>query len=501
MNNKAKSETRLLIIAMLVAFSIVGGSGFWRWRGQQAEWKRAAEESKRESLRQAAREAANQKYALYRKYLEQKEAQREIEVNVRTALIQAARNVNLPMVRQLLKEGYDPNYSEGSTALEALIYHGHNAMPYFDEKNPKKSAQKQQQFMEDLGTIVRLLARHGAKVNARAKGEYNGSPLQQALRGAHEGPRLRPLIVALLRAGANPNEKFGDPENPDSYAGTPLGSVGVDPYERRSEDTDTKELIDNLLRHGARLEGRDWWGRTPLQQSLDGYDGYHPDALYLLKRGAKVNVRDRFKRTPLHTIFGATPQSGMENVDPDFVVNTVEVEPDVVKALLRHGANANARDKKGRMPLHFAIENLKMSVNNGNEWAKNLAAIKLLLRYGADANGRDGVGKTPLIYLSQGFDNDAPYYPRLQVARLLVKYGANPDLRDQKSWTPLMYLLNQASQIANPAYDQALQTMTQFLLENGANPRVPMPDGRKLLDLVPQKQVALRKLLVDWGAK
>ncbi len=488
--NKVNSETRLLIIAMLVAFSIVGGSGFWRWRGQQAEWKRAAQESKRESLRQAAHEAAMQKYALYQKYLAQKEAQRQIEVNVRTALIQAARSVNLPMVRQLLKEGYDPNYSEegDSTALDAVINYAHSSMPNFDEKHPKQSAQKVRQFMRDLDTIMRLLARHGAKVNT-AKGESD-SPLRQALMGGHEGPRLWPIVRELLRAGANPNEKFGDPKN-DYGIGTPLGSVGVDHYGGRGGDDDTKEIIDDLLRYGARLEGRDWWGRTPLLQSLEGYDASHPDARYLLKRGAKANVRDKFKHTPLHTIFGATPQ---------VPTTTVEVDPDLVKALLRRGASPNAPDKKGRTPLHFAIENLKMTVNDPKSCKANVAAIKLLLKYGADANARDGEGKTPLIYLLEGFDYDAPHYFRLQGVKLLVKYGANVNLRDERGLTPLLHLLVQESPSNNSSYNEASQKMTQFLLKKGANPSVQMPDGRKLLDLVPEKHSSLRKLLKDAGA-
>ena len=494
MNPKPRNETRFLIIALVAAFGILGGSGFWRWQTQQNEWLRHAQEMQREAQRQAAHRAAAKRFALYQQYLAQQEARRVAEIGVRTALIEAAKSVNVPMVRQLLREGYDPNYSEDEeytkTALDALISEGHYAIPSYDEKKPRQSEQRYRQFEKDLGTIVRLLAQYGATINPKKTEKHRLSPLMNALIGGREGPRLFPLIRALLQAGADPNEKFGDAKDQYDGVGTPLGNVARDWY--RDDEDETRQIINELLRYGARLEGRDLWGRTALLQILGSDSEEGETALLLLKRGAKVNVRDRYKRTPLHALFGATAEN---------VHNSVGVDLTLLKALLRRGANPSALDINKRTPLHLAIENLKMLSGDQKEVKKCLAAIKLLLRYGADTNARDKDGQTPLLRLMLGFDNDAPRYARLIGARLLFNYGADANLRDKKGQTPLLVLLKQASDGKSWDYTVALQNMARLLLQNGANAKVGTPDGKRFLQWVPSNQKPLRDLLKQWGAR
>jgi ankyrin repeat protein len=478
--SKAQNEKRFFVIATLVAFGIIAGSGGLRWRAQQAEWLRHDQAAQREAKRLAAKEAAEKRLALYHKFLDQKEQQRIAGIGVRTALIQAAENGNLPIVRQLLKEGYDPNYEEENDygndgpALEALVsrerYWGNSA--------------ERDKIMKDIRTIIRLLLRHGAKL----KNEKGDSPVfHLALQGPDESPPERWIVLELLRNGADPNQKFGNAE--DSYnTGTPLGSVGR-LYGRRVERA---QIMSDLLRFGARLEGRDWWGRTALLQVLDTWNNSDTnEAIWLLKRGANVNTRDRHRRTPLHVLFGATPENGM---------TTVEIDPSFVKDMLRRGANPNARDIKGRTPLHFAIESLKMASNHRPAFLACHAATRMLFKYGADANVPDNQGKTPLIYLMQGFDANAPRDVRLETAQLLFKHGADPNIGDKKGKTPLLVLLKQASQGKRPAYFTAMQKMAQLLLQNGANADVRAEEGTSALSLVPQKQQALRALLKRWGA-
>ncbi|HEY0073466.1 MAG TPA: ankyrin repeat domain-containing protein [Abditibacteriaceae bacterium] len=478
-NSKAQNEKRFFVIATLVAFGIIAVSGTLRWRAQQTEWMRHDQAAQREARRLAAREAAEKRLALYHKFLQQKEQQRIAGIGVRTALIQAAENGNLPIVRQLLKEGYDPNYEEendygyGGPALEAVV----------GQERYWENSAKRDKAMKDIITIIRLLVRHGAKVK-NEKGE--SSLFHTALQGPGEGQPMRPIIRELLRAGADPNQKFGDVKDPYNV-GTPLGSIGHR-YGRLSQD-ERAEIMDDLLRFGARLEGRDWWNRTPLLQVLDKWDAQSDEAVLLLRRGAKVNVRDRNRRTPLHTLFGATPENG---------ITTVDVDLPFVKTILRRGADADARDKNGRTPLHFATENLKVSANNWEYFLEYFSAMRLLLNYGANPNARDDKGQTPLFYIVQGFDKDA-HNARFQAARLLLKRGADPNIRDNKSRTPLLVLLKQAAQGKKPDYFAAMQRMAQLLLQNGANADIRAADGTSALSLV-QKQKALRALLKQWGA-
>ena len=57
--------------------------------------------------------------------------------------------------------------------------------------------------------------------------------------------------------------------------------------------------------------------------------------------------------------------------------------PKIVRLLLNHSADPNARDKKGQTPLHHAA-------------VSSLDSVKLLLSAGADATARDNEGKSVL---------------------------------------------------------------------------------------------------------
>lgn len=59
-------------------------------------------------------------------------------------------------------------------------------------------------------------------------------------------------------------------------------------------------------------------------------------------------------------------------------------DEEVVATILRCGANPNERDKDGRTPLHFAMENGELVVS------------ALLLDHGADLFACDNKGETPL---------------------------------------------------------------------------------------------------------
>jgi ankyrin repeat protein len=60
---------------------------------------------------------------------------------------------------------------------------------------------------------------------------------------------------------------------------------------------------------------------------------------------------------------------------------------EIASALLRCGANPNARDNRQLTPLHDSAQGLLGSV----------AAMKLLLDAGADIEARDSYGKTPVL--------------------------------------------------------------------------------------------------------
>lgn len=80
-------------------------------------------------------------------------------------------------------------------------------------------------------------------------------------------------------------------------------------------------------------------------------------------------------------------------------------EIEIVKTLLREGADVNARNHEGRTALMFAIINF------------HTATVSELLRFGADVNAQADDGCTPLILAA--FNGDA------EVAEALLARGAD----------------------------------------------------------------------------
>ncbi|MDE0528569.1 MAG: ankyrin repeat domain-containing protein [Truepera sp.] len=97
-----------------------------------------------------------------------------------------------------------------------------------------------------------------------------------------------------------------------------------------------------------------------------------------LAAGAEVNARNWRGRTPLH----------LAAVSND--------NPAVTTALLAAGAEVNARDGEGWTPLHLATW--------GAWGVDNPAVVVALLEAGADANARNNEGRTPWDYAQENED-------------------------------------------------------------------------------------------------
>lgn len=93
------------------------------------------------------------------------------------------------------------------------------------------------------------------------------------------------------------------------------------------------------------------------------------------------------------------------------------LEYEHVEKLLKHGANTELKDNKGRTALSLAVE------------VDNFAAIKLLLAAGANADVVNAQGTTPLHTAVLGGD--------LRVIQALMDAKANPNRGDRNGITPI----------------------------------------------------------------
>ncbi|MDH4228190.1 MAG: ankyrin repeat domain-containing protein [Nitrospirota bacterium] len=142
------------------------------------------------------------------------------------------------------------------------------------------------------------------------------------------------------------------------------------------------KVAEILLQSAAPLEGRPTrkkplTTRTPLMAAAQA--GHANMVNYLLGRGARAGSVDQNGLTALHHAAGAAflPEPRTEGWDtPD--------RGKLLKALLKAGADPNARDVMGRTPLYYA------SVAGSAE------LVRLLLAAGADPVIPDTSGNTPL---------------------------------------------------------------------------------------------------------
>ena len=166
--------------------------------------------------------------------------------------------------------------------------------------------------------------------------------------------------------------------------------------------------------------------------------GHVPLALFLLEQGADPNVLDA-GFTPLHWASG-TWEGGISNqvygfTDPMSGIPNRQKKLDLVKALLAHGANPNARMTK--RPPGFS---------------------------GLGGGYEDAAGATPFLLASAAAD--------LEMMRLLLDAKADPALVSETKATPVMAAsgLNRGIGESPITETQALEAV-RFLFQLGADAR------------------------------
>ena len=158
------------------------------------------------------------------------------------------------------------------------------------------------------------------------------------------------------------------------------------------------------------------------------------------KEKAKVKNQKRVSFDPQLT------QELIEELNKDWE----EMDMSKIQDLIKMGADVEAKDERGRTPLHWAsfwnhIETAKLLLERGADleaktnsgmtplhWASykdNIELAKLLLDSGADLEAKDSIGGTPLHWASE--------FNSIETAELLLERGADVEAKDDGGKIPL----------------------------------------------------------------
>jgi ankyrin repeat protein len=324
-----------------------------------------------------------------------------------TPLHYAARHKNLELITLLERAGADLNaldvdgipplgeaiQSSNSEVAKALVKAG--AKVDIHDYSALVHAAKVEQH-----EMVVFLLQNGARINAQPGGQETALHYAVLSNGVQ-------TVSVLVKAGANVAIKREDGRTPLHVA-----VMGHD------KDLPRREIITLLLKAGAKADTIDFNGNSPLHEAVVYRD--LETLKQLLATGINADIRrggfGEDDRTALHVVVADTPS---------------RFEPEIMQALIKAGANVNARSGEKKTPLHIAVS------------AGNTHATEGLIQAGADVNAKDGDGETPLILavLEAGSS-------RLELASMLLRARADVNVKDSKGRTALQIAKDRDFQVA-----------------------------------------------------
>ncbi len=312
-----------------------------------------------------------------------------------------------------------------------------------------------------------LLLRAGA--DAKAVNEYGATALYAAAGNADPA-----IAVKLLAAGADPNAALISGETPlmlaarEGNAATvrALLEGGADPNAQEKNGRQTAlmwaiaehhpEVTAELVQHKADVNAKSRTGFTALMFAARGDVD---SARILLNAGADPNA----------TIpdWGGTA----------LIIASTMGQKDIVEALLDKGADPNYKDGNSFTALHSAVRDSDYGGDRGQRETA-VVIVKLLLKHGADPNARLHQEKPTVRATNElEFEGATPVALAAEVNSLdaitaLVEGGADPNIPTAKGTTPLILASGAATDVqrARSLDERALAVETaKYLVAHGAD--------------------------------
>jgi len=360
------------------------------------------------------------------------------------ALVAAASQGNLELIRLLLDRGVDVN-SRGLMGRTALMYAG----DYGKEEVAR--------FLLSKGADLRATDPRGSNAMQLARNPKTAELFKQAMDAAGNKPhdsnqggnswaasfRLikavkqgdASAVTKALNDGADPNVQNKVDENNEW------------PLLLLASDKGQTDIVRALLDKGADINAKGPKGWTALMQAAGS--GHLETVKLLVERKAFVPAENDVRESALslaqarghsNVVAFLEPALKKQDYQPIFEAGMNVKFKEMLEELLKEGYNIDAIDEQGRTMLCRAAF---------SGWKDK---TEYLVAHGADVNHADAYGQTPLIMVinPSGVED-------FDVAKILIKAGANVNARDKSGNTPL----SSARRLKNPTQRDAVVKMLQ----------------------------------------
>ena len=284
----------------------------------------------------------------------------------------------------------------------------------------------------DRADMVQMLITAGCSVNPQSsKNFYSAIPTM-----------VTPLMLAAQCGNTNMVRELlknnAMMSLTDSVGGTALHYACIG-----NDQVQNKIVIDFLLEASPNreitLNKPTQEGKSPIY--LAATHGKLKILEHLLVRGADVNLKNtKEQKTALTEVCDLNhPAKGIE---------------DIVKVLLKNGAEVNTTDKRSHTPLIKAV--LK----------GHSVVVDMLVTAGAVVTHKDVEGKTALHYAC------STDHTTSDILNILVKNGASINVKDNYQWTPLLYAVSSNNLVS-----------VKYLVKHGADLHVVDKQNRSLMHI------------------
>jgi ankyrin repeat protein len=423
----------------------------------------------------------------------------EPEADGMTALHWAVRQDSEALVRQLLRAGATASAANryGVTPLALAAVNGNpktTELLLAAGANPNAIALEGETVLMTAARtgnaeVVDRLIAAGARIDDTEK--WRGETALMWAAGENNAAAAK----ALIAHGANINAQSRQIDYPEMrlnlsfMATTELPRGGFSPvmFAAREGALDSARVLADAK---ANLDLQDPEGTTALMLAI--MNVHYDVALMLVEKGANPNVYDKAAMGALYAVVDMRTQRPLTNMPPRKPSSDVD-SLDVVRALLKHGADVNAVLKTTLLRRHHSTGDGSLGEGTTPLMRAarfgDAAAMRVLIEAGADVSKRQRNGNTALLFASgvgfqigdggfartdKGSEEDA-----IAAIKLFLDAGADVNQSTTSGDTPLH---------AAAARDGG--QIVRYLVSRGANLDAKDKSGRTALDVALGKPAA-----------